>query len=153
MDTKAYEELIGSMPGCVVEGQHKNPDKPSKRMALEVTAVAAVPTKYGTKTYLLGTIVDDTKNAGRVVAVKAAGFNLRTVNITKAEGFKPADLSRRMFRDKDADEAMDHFSFFEEVADEDREFALESGMRPAADFIVAGVKPKATRKPRAPKVA
>lgn len=146
-------ESVKTLPGKTFIGRHKNPGRPSRVVSLEVTAVAVIPTKFGAGAYLVGTLVNDPKNAGRVVSMKLMGFDLSGVEVVSTDEFVPVDLANYWVRLPDSGEAaLNHFNWLEKLDDEaDRRMAEEEGMAPLSQFIVAGTKPAVKKSRKAAK--
>jgi hypothetical protein len=125
---------ITEVVGKVVAGRYKSPDRPSHVVALEVTAVAAIPTNRGVKPYLFGTRVD-ADQPGRVVLVRADRFH-PSAEVKDAENFKPVEGNWFVGAIGDAS-----FGYVENVTEAfDVKWAEELGYKPLSAFIVSPAK-------------
>lgn len=157
LNMESVDALVASvkdLPGKTFIGRHKNAGKPSRVVSLEVTAVASIPTKFGTAPYLVGTLVDDPKQAGRVVSMKLLNFDLKGAEVNPTSGFIPVDLSMYYVRTPEmASENFGKYDWLEKLADEDVEQAENEGMVKLSEYIVAGPKPKAKKTKKTAEVA
>jgi hypothetical protein len=137
-------ELVGG--GVVLRGRYKRAGRPGSDVAIEVTGVADIPSRFGPNAYVIGTRLDAAQ-AGNVVAMRLDCFNPETMTVKSAHGFKALAVENYLVTPGNAS-----FSFLELVEDaEDRKYGLTNGSKALADLMRAPEAPKAKRerKPKA----
>jgi hypothetical protein len=150
LNTEAeYVSFVRSLPGSILTARHKAPNRKGHVVSLEVTGVAKIPTRYGEKTYVVGTRLDGDQ-AGKVNTMRLDAMVPKSIEVVPAKGFKPADLTGYFIRPQSANaETVNNFAWMEKLEDpDDISFAIDSGLQPLTDFMVADkVQPvKKTRK-------
>ena len=119
--------------GSVITGSYKRAGRSSTQVAIEVTGLAVIPAGGRLVSYVVGTRVDASSQAGMVVLMRSGCFNPNRIKVEKAAKFEPVDLTDYYVTLGDQSGV---FAPLEKVSPEDVDWALSLGGRKLSDYLV-----------------